>query len=233
MNIIGVTFARGGSKGVVDKNIRELCSKPLLAYAVETGKKVKSINRMIVSTDSKKIAEIALKYGAEVPFVRPDELATDDSPEILSWKHAIDVLEKDSCEKIDILVSLPATSPLREDMDVEKAIEKLLTTDVDIVIGVCRSDRSPYFNMVTLDDKGNASVIIDGVDVSRRQDVPEVFDVTTVVYAARAEYVKRASKVLEGKVGTVIIPKQRAIDIDSEYDFNIAEYLIKTNSQSK
>ena len=226
--ILGAIFARGGSKGVPRKNIKRLAGTPLIAYTIEVALSVGLIDRLIVSTDDREIANIAQKYGAEVPFLRPAHLATDKSPEIFSWKHAIRSIEEESGKRVDVLVSVPTTSPLREVIDVERCIKKILSTDADIVITVREAQRNPYFNMVSLDKDGNAkTAIISRRALDRRQEVPKVYDVTTVAYAARRSYVLSASSVLEGKVKVVVVPNERAIDIDTMLDFEIAEFLIK------
>lgn len=232
--ILGSIFARGGSKGIPRKNIKPLAGKPLIAYSIEVGRAVGLIDRLIVSTDDKEIAAIARQHGAEVPFMRPADLATDSSAEILSWKHAVNTIEEQSGKAVDILVCLPATSPLKEPGDVRACIEKLLNTDADIVITVREAERNPYFNMVVLDKEDNAHVAVSGKTLpAQRQQAPKVYDVTTVAYAARRSYVLGASSVLEGKVKAVVIPSERAIDVDTMLDFEIAEFLMKRRSEKK
>lgn len=226
--ILGAIFARGGSKGVPRKNIRALAGKPLIAYAIETAKAVSLIDRIIVSTDDVEIAEVARQYGAEVPFMRPAELAQDRSPELLAWKHAIDTMEKELSHSIDIMVSIPTTSPMRSPEDVAACVQLLLESDADIVITVTEAHRSPYFNMVTIDSDKSAKLVIPPVEgvLTRRQDAPIVYDMTTVAYAARGAYIKSTPAVLAGKVKAVVVPKERAIDIDTMLDFEMAEFLM-------
>lgn len=222
-DVIGCIFARGGSKGVPRKNIRLLAGKPLLAYAIETALASRWIGRVVVSTDDAEIAAVARQYGAEVPFIRPAELARDDSPEWLAWQHAIRMLGD-----MDIFVSVPPTSPLRAVGDVDACIEKLMESDADAVITVRLAERNPYFNMVTLDEDGYAQLVIpSGPKVHRRQEAPVVYDVTTVAYAARPEFVLRASSLFEGRLKAVVVPAERAIDIDTELDFKFAEFLLR------
>jgi len=122
MKTYAFIFARGGSKGLPNKNLRFLAGKPLIGWSIDVAKKVSCINRIIVSTDSHEIAEVAVSYGAEVPFIRPAELATDASSEWLSWRHALDYLTKQEGDLPDIMLSLPATAPLRSVDDVDKCI---------------------------------------------------------------------------------------------------------------
>lgn len=225
--IVGAIFARGGSKGVPRKNIRLLAGKPLLAYAIEAARGVPSVDRVIVSTDDAEIADVARRYGAEVPFRRPAELASDRSPEWLSWQHALRTLAAQDGRRPDVLVSVPTTSPLRTAADVEAAITMLLRTDADIVITVSPAARNPYFNMVELDN-GYARLVktLPG-GVHQRQAAPAVYDITTVAYAARADFVLNAQAIFEGKVQAVVVPAERALDIDTELDFALAEFLLR------
>ncbi|NOU51771.1 acylneuraminate cytidylyltransferase family protein [Pseudoalteromonas sp. JBTF-M23] len=219
-------FARGGSKGLPGKNIRPLLGKPLLKYSIDTALSAPSIDRVFVSTDDEAIAAVALSAGAEV-IERPSELASDSSPEWLSWRHAIDwVTERYG--RIDTLVSLPATSPLRAVDDVERAIAKLNDTSADICISVTPANRSPFFNMV----KNNLEGFVELVNkpprnIARRQDAPEVFDITTVVYVAKPDFIKENTGIFDGKVTSVTVPRERAVDIDDIYDFLLAESILR------
>lgn len=225
--ILGAIFARGGSKGILRKNIKPLAGKPLIAYAIEAGKAVKLIDRLIVSTDDKEIADVARRYGAEVPFMRPAELAKDNTPEILAWQHAIRTIEKESGHPVDILVSIPTTSPLRVVDDVENCVQKLIESDADIVVTVKEAERSPYFNMVEMDNEDNVRLVIPSKgSIGCRQQSPVVYDMATVAYAVRRSFVLNASSVFEGKVKAVKIPRERALDIDTMLDFEIAEFLM-------
>jgi CMP-N-acetylneuraminic acid synthetase len=226
--IVAGIFARGGSKGVPRKNIRMLAEKPLIAHAIETARASRFIDRVIVSTEDEEIAAVARRYGAEVPFMRPADLAKDDSPEWLSWQHAVRTLcGKDGRPAWRAFVCVPTTSPLRSLSDVDGCIEMFLESDADIVIAVSPASRSPYFNMVTLDDKGYARLVIRPSKAAfRRQDVPAAYDMTTIVYVARPEFVLRADSMFQGKVMARIVPSERALDIDTELDFEIAEFLL-------
>lgn len=222
--IVGIVFARGGSKGVYRKNLRLLAGKPLIAYAIQTAVASRLINRVVVSTEDREIAETAANYGAEVPFMRPKELAGDETPEWLAWQHAIRTLGE---ANMDVFVCVPATAPLRAVEDVDNCVRALLESDADIVISVAPASRNPYFNMVAVDSSGCARLAISpGRAIDRRQAAPPIFDMTTVAYAARPEFILAANSIFEGKVKAVIVPEERALDIDSELDFAIAEYLM-------
>jgi N-acylneuraminate cytidylyltransferase len=231
-HVVGVIFARGGSKGAPRKNIRLLAGRPLIAHAIEAAQASKFIDRVIVSTDDAEIADVAKRFGAEVPFMRPAELAQDNSAEWAAWQHAIRTLQAaPDARQIDVFVSIPPTSPLRTLEDVDRCISKLLETDADIVITVKPAERSPWFNMVVLNPEDNAELVIkpDGA-IHHRQSAPEVFDVTTVAYAARPDFVLRANSLFEGKVKTVMVPAERSLDIDTNFDFELAEMLLRQSS---
>ncbi|MGD9057786.1 MAG: acylneuraminate cytidylyltransferase family protein [Desulfobacterales bacterium] len=227
--VVGAIFARGGSKGLPRKNIRLLHGKPLIAYAIETALASNLISRVIVSTDDPEIAAISKEFGAEVPFMRPAELAEDDSPEWLAWRHAIQIL-KDYADapRMDVFVSIPATAPLRTVADVDRCIEELLASNADLVISVKPSGRNPYFNMVSLDKAGFASLVFSSDrTIERRQDAPPVFEIIPIAYALRPEFVFKANSMFEGKVKAVVVPAERAVDIDTALDFKFAEFLME------
>jgi len=231
---VGFVFARGGSKGVPRKNIRLLNGKPLIAYSIEAGLKSHLVDRVVVSTNDAEIADIARDYGAEVPFMRPAELAQDDTPEPLAWQHALRTLS-DSGEwpKIDVFVSIPATSPLRAVGDIDACIRELLKGDSDLVITVKPSERSPYFNMVALDDNGYARLVIPPIqEMHHRQSAPSVYDMATVTYVARPEYVLSSTKLFDGKVKAVVVPRDRGMDIDTELDLKFAEFLLSEEGKT-
>lgn len=227
MSTIAFIFARGGSKGLPGKNIRMLGGKPLIGWSIEQASAVKRINRIIVSTDSEDIATEAIKYGAEVPFIRPDELARDDSSEWMAWRHALKYLLDNNGVLPEVMLSLPATAPLRLPVDIDRCLDKYAEGDSDIVITVKVAHSSPYYNMVKSNDDGTVGIVIPlSSSIIRRQDAPEVFDMTTVAYVARPEFVMKHESLFEGRVRAVQVPVERAIDIDTLLDFQIAENLL-------
>ena len=227
MKYVALICARGGSKGLPGKNIKKLGGTPLIGWSIKVAKRIERVSRVIVSTDSEEIAEIALEYGAEVPFMRPKDLALDDSPEWLVWRHAINYLESRQGEKIEGLVVLPATAPLRSIEDVNDCIDEFEKGEVDSVITVSEANRSPYFNMIVNDKKGYSSLVIQlKKGIVRRQEAPKVYDMTTVAYVVNTNFVKKFDGIFEGMVKSVVVPPERAIDIDTMLDFKIAEYLI-------
>jgi N-acylneuraminate cytidylyltransferase len=224
-------FARGGSRGLKKKNLLDFAGKPLIAWTIGQALENSRVKRVIVSTDSPEIAEIAQFYGAEIPFMRPQELASDTSPELDSWKHALEFLEETEGSLPEIFLSLPCTSPLRTQEDIDRNLDCLTENKADIAISVSPSMRSPFFNMIQLSDRGQAHLVIESnTKYSRRQDVPQTFDITTVAYSARPRFIIDTDNLMSGKVFASIVDRNRAIDIDDAFDFEIAEFLFKKKS---
>jgi len=231
VSAVAFIFARGGSKGLPGKNTRPFGGKPLIAWSIECALSVKAIDKVIVSTDSKEIAETSIKYGAQVPFMRPRELATDESPELLSWKHALEYVRHSSGGMPEVMVSLPTTSPLRAVSDVESCLEQFFKGDCDAVVTVTKAHRNPYFNMVRAVSDGVVELVMKDSQVSRRQDAPIICDLATVCYVANPEFVLSHNSIFEGRVKAVNVPKERAIDIDTLLDFQIAEFLLNARKE--
>jgi len=229
MTVYGAVFARGGSKGVPGKNLRQIAGTSLLELSIAMGLVSPEIDRMVCSTDSDEIATEAMRLGAEVPFRRPETLAQDDSPEWAAWQHLARFLIHEGASESDVLVSLPATSPLRARDDIERALELFRQGTFDLVLGVTESTRSPWFNMVVREHSSEVSLVagVEGVRIARRQDAPPVFDITTVVYVTTLGFVVKSQGLFEGKVGSVVIPIERAVDIDTEFDLEVADYLLR------
>lgn len=225
-NLTAFIFARGGSKGVKHKNIYPVAGKPLIAHSIASALSSKSVSRVVVSTDDARIAAAAKEYGAEV-LERPAELAADTTPEVLAWRHAIDSYpELFLASEPKPFISLPATSPLRAAQDVDAAVARFRQTGCDIVFGISPAHRNPYLNMVVMDEDDLIRIAIGGSSAVRRQDVPAMYDVTTCVYVADAAYVQNCSRLMEGRVGYVLIPPERALDIDTHFDLYLAELML-------
>lgn len=232
MKAVAFIFARGGSKGLPGKNIRPLHGKPLIAWSIEHALAVKRIERVIVSTDSEEIATVARDYGAEVPFIRPAELAQDSSPEWLAWRHALDYFRETTGALPEAMVSVPTTAPLRLPQDIESCLNEYEKGDADMVITVTEAHRSPYFNMVKTDADGTVGLVNPPQSaIARRQDAPVVYDMATVCYVANPNFIMNHSAIFEGRVKAVQVPTERAIDIDTLLDFQIAESLFNIREQ--
>ena len=220
-------FARGGSKGLPRKNIKLLAGKPLIQYSIEVALQSPSLNKVFVSTDDQEIATVSKALGAIV-IDRPSELAQDNSPEWLAWQQAIKWV-RNKYGEFDEFVSLPATSPLRNVEDVEKALTKRRKLGADFCLTVSKANRSPYFNMIKINDDQYVELVNkpEGKIIFRRQDAPKVFDITTVAYASTPGFIINHSGLFEGKITSIEVPKERAVDIDDIFDFMFAETLLK------
>ena len=231
MQIVALIFARGGSKGLPGKNIRPLAGRPLLAWAIGQAQAVPRIGRIIISTDSEQIAAVAREWGAEVPFMRPAELARDDSPEWLAWRHALHYLKESAGAYPDAMIVVPATAPLRAPADLENCLDEFTKGGADMVFTVTDAHRNPYFSMVKRNADGTVGLVIPPQgSVFRRQDAPVVYDITPVAYVARPEYVMSRTGLFEGRARVVHVPPERAVDIDTLLDFRIAELLVSKES---
>ena len=219
-------FARGNSKGLVKKNIKLFNGKPLISYAIEIALESKLYDHVIVSTDSEEIAEISEAFGAEIPFMRPEELALDDSPELLSWKHAINSFEQEFGYKLKSFSSIPCTSPLRKKADLININNMYIENKFDLVLGIVETNHSPQFNMVYKGKDNLMKIMMPSrTSVTRRQDSKKCYNITTIGYTGSPEYIMNADNIFDGQIGCCLIPKKRSIDIDDQNDFDIAEFL--------
>jgi len=229
-NILLTICARGGSKGVKGKNIRLLCGKPLIAYTIEQAKKWGKADHIIVSTDSIDIAEISKKYGAEVPFLRPPELATDTAKKLDAMRHALGECEKIFGKHYDSVVDLDPTSPVRTVDDIQKAYQKFLVSQSKTLFSVIPAYKNPYFNMVEIDSKEHVHLCkVPNTPIIRRQDAPRVYDMNASIYIYKCSYIKKKQNVsaISNKTALYIMDETSGIDIDREIDFNFIEFLIQ------
>lgn len=231
--VFAFIFARGGSKGVPRKNIRIVAGKPLIAYSIETAQHVRGVKRIIVSTDDEEIAAIARQCGAETPFMRPTELARDTSPEWAAWQHALRAVGCTTTGGLcDVFLSLPATAPLRSVNDVERCLDLFNAGGCDAVITSSLASRHPMFNMVYEDDTGLVRLVIPPVSgYCRRQDAPAAFDMTTAAYVVKPSFILTHDRLLDGRVRQVVLPRERAVDIDDELDIAFVEFLLTRAAQ--
>jgi CMP-N,N'-diacetyllegionaminic acid synthase len=227
-NILCTICARGGSKGVKNKNIRLLAGKPLIAYTIQQALATKIFDHVVVSTDSDDIAQISLESGAEVFFKRSPELSSDTSGKLEVVKDAFMRSEQHFQKEFDVLVDLDATSPLRDVSDIVNAYELLQKDDHSNVITAMPSRRSPYFNLVEQDSTGGVSLSkpLDKA-VVRRQDAPKTYDMNASIYVWKREAILNETSLFLEKTGLYVMPEERSIDIDSPLDFKYVEFLVK------
>ena len=228
--VLCIIPARGNSRGLPGKNIKNLLGKPLIGYTIEQALNSNYIDRVIVSTESIEIGRIAAQFHAEVPFLRPVELATDGSGTIDVLLHAMTWLEAEEKYKFDILVLLHVTTPLREPEDIDRCIELLIEKGADNVFSVTEAHRNPYFNMVETDANGWVNLVKQG-SFSTRQSAPPVYDMNSSIYVWWREVLRNERRTFLHKSWAYIMPKERSVDIDDHIDFRIAEMLLRERLQ--
>ena len=219
--VLAVIPARGGSKGVPRKNIRVVVGKPLIAWTIEAAKKSKYIDRLILSSEDQEIIEIAKNWGCDVPFVRPLEIAQDNTPGIDPILHAIKEVPG-----FDYVMLLQPTSPLRSTKDIDLSLEKCLYEDAPSCVSVTIPDKSPYW-MYTLNDDHQLIPLLSAENYSTRQSLPMAYALNGAVYVAKVSFIVKGRSFVGQGTTAYIMPKERSIDIDDEIDFKMFEVLIE------
>ncbi len=214
-SVLGIIAARGESKGLPGKNVRSLQGKPLIAWTIEAAKPSRFIDRLILSSEDAEIIEAAKRYGCEVPFVRPRELATDQSSIIDAIRHALETLP----ETYDYLVLLQPTSPLRTTEDIDNCLALCHEKGAPAAVSVVAADKPPQWMYQVDDDSRLCPVIPVKSDVFRRQDLPPVYLLNGAVYVSRCDRIKDQNDFISPETVAYEMPKNRSADIDSELDF--------------
>ena len=228
MNRICTICARGGSKGVKNKNIRELAGKPLIAYSLEQAQASHLFDLVVVSSDSSEILDVARNYGADLLVKRPAALATDTAAKIPVIRHCVEEAERIIGKQFDVVVDLDATSPLRSIEDIVSAVALLESRKVSNVITAAPSRRSPYFNLVELNDDGVARLSKPlNEPIVRRQDSPPCYDMNASIYVWQHQALFSRPTVFNADTRIFVMPEERSIDIDSQLDFEIVEFLME------
>ncbi len=229
-NILCTICARGGSKGVKNKNIKELNGKPLIAYTIEQAKASGLFEHIVISTDSDDIANIAKEYGAEVFFKRSDEMASDTAGKLDVIKDAFVRSEEHYNKTFDYLIDLDATAPLRSVEDIINSFKQFKENHNDNLITAMPSRRSPYFNLVEQDKDGKVylSKKLDSA-VVRRQDAPKSYDMNASIYIWKRDIILNKGSLFLENTGLYVMPEERSIDIDNELDFKFVEFLMANN----
>ena len=225
--------ARGGSKGVKGKNVRPLLGKPMLAYSIEQARSSGLFDLLAVSSDSDDILDVARKWGCDYMIKRPDELATDTAAKLPVIRHCVTEVERLAVLTFDTLVDLDATSPLRTPEDICGAVELLENNGAENVITGMAARRSPYFNLVELDERQIAHLSKPLLSaVVRRQDAPKCFDMNASVYVWRRATLLNCETLFNPGTLLYVMPEERSIDIDSELDFKFVEFLMASHQSS-
>jgi CMP-N,N'-diacetyllegionaminic acid synthase len=212
--------ARGGSKGIPRKNIRLLAGKPLVAWSIQAALACPEIERVVVSTDDAEIAEISRRWGAEVPFMRPAELAQDDSPSMDTVLHALRQLPQ-----FEAVVLLQPTSPLRTKADIQGCLAMAATEQARCVVSISEPASSPYW-MFTLEPNGSLSKLISAPEVTRRQDLSPAYAINGALYYAQTEWLRANKNFLTAETLGYVMPPEKSLDIDTPLDWKIAELLL-------
>lgn len=225
--ILAVIPARGGSKGVPRKNIKRLAGKPLLAWTVETALSLDCLDRVILSTDDEEIAGIGKRYGADVPFLRPAEIAADDTTDMPVYEHALNWLEQHAGFIPDIVVWLRPTVPLRSAGDIENSLDLLIKKRPDWVRSVCEAEHHPYW-MYKLNDT-RMEPFVEGIRIEnymRRQLLPPAYRLNGAVDVTWRSTILEKKILYAGVIEAHIMPVNRSIDIDTMLDFQLLEAII-------
>lgn len=219
--------ARGGSKGVKGKNVRDLHGKPLIAYSILQAKTTGLFTCVAVDSDSEEILDIARLWGADYLIKRPDELATDQAAKLPAIRHCVSEVERITGQSFDVIVDLDATSPLRVPEDITGAVHLLENKGVSNVITGAPARRSPYFNLVEEDGHGAIRLAKTlAVPVVRRQDAPKCYDMNASVYVWRRDVFFGSPSIFNTDTLLFEMPEERSVDIDSELDFTFVELLM-------
>lgn len=229
MRILAVIPARGGSKGVPQKNIKLLGNKPLLFYTAERALESSFLSKVILSTDSEEIASIGRELGLEVPFIRPSELAKDTTPTIQVLQHAIDFFETQDVF-FDAICILQPTTPFREKGFIDVAIEKFLQTQVDTLISVLAVPHQFNPHWVFVEDGMNILKIATGdkTIIPRRQELPKSFYRDGSIYLIKKEVIMQQNSLFGEKIGYVESNAENFVNIDTVKDWELAEQIIKS-----
>lgn len=224
-NILAVIPARGGSKGIPNKNIIEIGGFPLIAHTIKSAKRSRLISHLIVSTDSKKIASIAEEYGAVVPFIRPEDLSTDSALTVDVLRHAIQHEETRLALRFDYVVLLQPTTPLKSELDIDGAIGVLVgDEDCDTAVTVVDVGANHPARMYQIENDRLTSVIREETPMMPRQELPPVYIRNGAVYAFRRNVIDKYSAILGEKIKPYIMPSERSINIDGPTDILLAEF---------
>lgn len=227
MKILGIIPARGGSKGITKKNIVEVNGKPLIAWTIKEALKVPEIDRLICSTDDEDIANVAISYGCEVPFMRPKELSMDRVRVVGSVLHAIEWFENEGiC--YDITITLPCTSPLRTSEDIKKALHEYTTKNLKSLFGICECERPPYWTY-TISDSNKVDPVFGMGKMGQRQTLPKTYRPNGALYINDVKSLKKYKDLKEPSITGFVMEQLHSVDIDSEIDILFAEFLMKNN----
>ena len=224
MSLIGIIPARGGSKGIPRKNLKNFNGKPLIAWTIEVAKNVSLIDSLIVSTDDREIAEVAQSYGADVPFMRPEEISQDKTPGIVP---VLDVLKR--VPRYDEVLILQPTSPLRTGSDIKNIIQLGKSKKAPAVVSVTEAEKHPYWSF-RLDESFHLIPWVKGSLNLQRQDLPSAYCLNGALYWGKTDWVIQNETFVTNETLSYIMPRNRSIDLDTIFDWEIGEFLMRKNN---
>ncbi len=230
LNILVTIAARGGSKGVKNKNINKLMGRPLIAHTIKQALAWSRPKHVVVSTDSIAIAEVACRYGAKIPFMRPAPLATDHAGKVPVIVHALKMCESIYKIRFDVVVDLDVTSPIRTVKDLESCYQMFVKNRPKTIFSVVPSHKNPYFNMVEQTASGKIVLCKKfKKNIVRRQDAPKVYDANASIYFYDRNYLMNTEqpKVINDRCMIYVMPEVSGFDIDREIDYKFLEFLVK------
>ena len=225
--VLAIIPARGGSKGLPRKNVLDLGGKPMIAWSIEAAAQSQHIDRCIVSTDDDEIAEVARSLGGDVPYIRPADIARDQSTTLDVALHAIEILDN-----YDTVVILQPTSPLRSAQDIDKTIEAMHKAKSQSAVSVCEPAKSPYWSYRT-DEQGRLVSLIDPQLASkRRQDLPDAYVLNGAVYVAQVDWLKKNLAFVDKNTVAHVMPAERSLDIDTAFDLKLVAFYLHEAQQN-
>ncbi len=225
--VLAIVPARAGSKGLPGKNLAPVAGRPLLAYTIDAARAARAVERVVVTTDSPHIAAVARAYGAETPFLRPKELAGDNTPGLDPVLHAVQWLAAHESYRPWAVCCLQPTSPLREAMDIDAAFDLLVAYRADAVVSVSPA-LHPLQWLKRIDDTGRLHDAFDGIPfVARRQEVPPLYTLNGAVYLARTAVLLEQRTWYTDRTYAYVMPPERALDIDTAWDLYLADLVLK------
>ena len=227
MNILGLVTARGGSKGIKGKNIIDLGGEPLITWTLKAAKAAQALSRVVVSTDDPAIAQVALQAGGEVPFMRPAELAEDDSNHLDVLLHALDWLEENQDYCPDAIMLLQPTSPLRRIQDIDGAVDLLIRKNAPAVVGVCEAANHPFL-VHSMDSDGVLTPFMERASgYLRRQILPQCYVLNGSIYLIRCGVLREYKTLFPRGVLGWLMPPERSVDVDTPWDLHLARLIIE------
>lgn len=230
--ILAVIPARNNSKGLAGKNIKKLCGKPLVAWTIDAALNSAYLDEIVVSTDSEIIANIARKYGANVPFIRPPELATDSATSFSVIDHCIEYFKQQLGIYYDYIVLLEPTSPLREVTDIDDALKVLMSSNAKSIVGVCKTEsQNPSF-LYSIDLDGILSPCLDDTKSNlRRQDINAVYYLEGTIYISEVDYLIKKMGFYHDKTMGYCVPKWKSFEVDDIVDWCCVEAMLNNKSK--